>query len=183
VGRLGVAASYGVPAAAVERAFEQGVNYFYWGTFRHGGFGEAIRHLAPQRDRFILVIQSYARIAGLMGWSVERALRALRLDHADVLLLGLWNKPVPARIMDAARRLKERGPGALRGLFLAQPAVDCADGRGQRLRRHSFSLQRRAHRRRVGHLPAHSKRESARHGELHHHQLGATHESQEDPQE
>jgi len=44
-----------------------------------------------------------------MGWSVERALRALRLDHADVLLLGLWNKPVPARIMDAARRLKERG--------------------------------------------------------------------------
>jgi aryl-alcohol dehydrogenase-like predicted oxidoreductase len=99
VGRLGVAASYGVPAAAVERAFEQGVNYFYWGTFRHGGFGEAIRHLAPQRDRFILVIQSYARIAGLMGWSVERALRALRLDHADVLLLGLWNKPVPARII------------------------------------------------------------------------------------
>jgi predicted aldo/keto reductase-like oxidoreductase len=109
VGRLGVAASYGVPAAAVEKAFEQGVNYFYWGTFRRGGFGEAIRHLAPQRDRFVLVIQSYTRIARLMGWSLERALRQVHLDHADVLLLGLWNKPVPARIMDAARRLKERG--------------------------------------------------------------------------
>ena len=30
VGRMGIAASYGVPAAAVERAFEHGVNYFYW---------------------------------------------------------------------------------------------------------------------------------------------------------
>jgi hypothetical protein len=27
VGRLGISASYGVPTAAVERAFEQGVNY------------------------------------------------------------------------------------------------------------------------------------------------------------
>ena len=108
VGRLGVASSYGVPAAAVERAFEHGVNYFYWGTARRAGFGEAIRHLSPQRDRFVLVIQSYTRVAGLMGWSLERALRELRLDHADVLLLGLWNKPIPARILDAARRLKER---------------------------------------------------------------------------
>ena len=109
VGRLGVAASYGVPAAAVERAFEHGVNYFYWGTFRRGGFGRALRNLAPQRDRFVLVIQSYSRIASLMGLSLERALRQLHLDHADVLLLGLWNKPVPPRILDAARKLKDRG--------------------------------------------------------------------------
>ena len=36
VGRLGMAASYGVPARAVEQAFERGVNYLYWGTFRRG---------------------------------------------------------------------------------------------------------------------------------------------------
>jgi aryl-alcohol dehydrogenase-like predicted oxidoreductase len=109
VGRLGVAASYGVPAAAVEAAFEQGVNYFYWGTLRRSGFGQAIRNLASQRDRMVLVIQSYSRVAGLMGWSLERALRELRLDHADVLLLGLWNGAVPGRILDASRRLKQRG--------------------------------------------------------------------------
>jgi aryl-alcohol dehydrogenase-like predicted oxidoreductase len=109
VGRLGVAASYGVPAAAVEAAFEHGVNYFYWGTFRRSGFGQAIRNLAARRDRIVVVIQSYSRVAELMGWSLERALRALRLDHADVLLLGLWNRPVPDRILDAARKLKERG--------------------------------------------------------------------------
>jgi aryl-alcohol dehydrogenase-like predicted oxidoreductase len=109
VGRLGVAASYGVPAAAVEAAFEHGVNYFYWGTFRRSGLGQAIRNLASRRDRMVVVIQSYSRVAGLMGWSLQRALRALRLDYADVLLLGLWNRPVPERILDAARTCKERG--------------------------------------------------------------------------
>src|SRR5713226_7603929 len=109
VGRLGVSASYGVPAEAVERAFDAGVNYFYWGSMRRSQFGQAIRNLAAQRDRFVLVIQSYSRLAGLMSWSFERALRELRRDHADVLLLGLWGKPVPERILNAARRLKERG--------------------------------------------------------------------------
>jgi aryl-alcohol dehydrogenase-like predicted oxidoreductase len=109
VSRLGVASSYGVPAAAVERAFDHGVNYFYWGSARRGGFGEAIRHLAPQRDRFVLVVQSYSRVANLIAWSLERALHRLHLDHADVLLLGLWNYPVPERIVDAARQVKERG--------------------------------------------------------------------------
>jgi aryl-alcohol dehydrogenase-like predicted oxidoreductase len=109
VGRLGVAASYGVPAAAIERAFERGVNYLYWGSMRRGPFGEALRNLAPQRDRFVLVIQSYSRVAGLIRWSLERALRSLRMDRADVLLLGMWNRPVPARILDACRDVKARG--------------------------------------------------------------------------
>jgi predicted aldo/keto reductase-like oxidoreductase len=109
VGRLGVAASYGVPARAVEQAFERGVNYLYWGSRRSGGFGEAIRHLSPQRQRMVLVIQSYSRVAGLVAPSLEQALHKLRLDCADILLLGLWNKPVAERILDAARKLQERG--------------------------------------------------------------------------
>jgi aryl-alcohol dehydrogenase-like predicted oxidoreductase len=109
VGPLGVAASYGVPAHAVERAFEQGVNYLYWGSIRKLGFGEAIRHLAPQRERLVIVLHSYTRIGQLMGWSVERALRALHLEYVDVLLLGFWNKPLPSRILDAARALRDRG--------------------------------------------------------------------------
>lgn len=108
-GRIGISASYGVPGAAVEKAFEHGVNYLYWGSRRTNGFAGAIRNLAPQRDRFVLVVQSYTRVASLLGWSLERALRSVRLDHADVLLLGMWNKSVPPRILDAARRVKERG--------------------------------------------------------------------------
>ena len=109
VGRLGISASYGVPGDALERAFERGVNYIYWGSRRTSSFGEGLKRLGSHRDKFVLVIQSYTRVAGLMAWSVERALRTLNFDHADVLLLGMWNKPVPPRILDAARRLRQRG--------------------------------------------------------------------------
>ncbi|MGO9228482.1 MAG: aldo/keto reductase [Bryobacteraceae bacterium] len=107
--RLGVSASYGVPGDAVERAFEQGVNYLYWGSMRRDSFGAALRRLGPRRDEFVLVIQSYTRAASLMGWSLERALRALHFDYTDVLLLGMWNKPVKPGILEAAQRLKARG--------------------------------------------------------------------------
>src|SRR5262249_7886068 len=51
----------------------------------------------------------FARMASLLGWSVERGLRRLGYDFADILLLGLWNKPVPEDILDAARALRQRG--------------------------------------------------------------------------
>ena len=107
--RLGLAASYGVPAAAVERAIERGVNYLYWGSLRTKAFGQALRHASSRRESLVLVIQSYTRAASLMAWSVERALRILRYDYGDVLLLGMWNRPLPRRMLDAARRLRERG--------------------------------------------------------------------------
>lgn len=47
VSRLGFGSSYGAPAAAYEMAFhEHGVNFFYWGSIRRAGMGEAIRHLS-----------------------------------------------------------------------------------------------------------------------------------------
>jgi aryl-alcohol dehydrogenase-like predicted oxidoreductase len=107
--RLGLAASYGAPASTVEKAFEHGVNYFYWGSFRRGGFGDGLRALAPQRDKFLLVTQSYSRVGALVGPSLERALRTLHFDYTDVLLLGLWNGKVPPRILDACRKLRQRG--------------------------------------------------------------------------
>lgn len=109
VGRIGIGASYGVPAAAVEKAFEHGVNYLYWGSMRRSAFAEALRNLKPQRERWVLVLQSYSRIARLLQWSIERGLSKVGLDYADILLLGLWNKPVPPRILDACRKLRERG--------------------------------------------------------------------------
>ena len=109
VGRLGLASGYGAPASAVEQAFDRGVNYFYWGSVRRGAFGDGLRRLAPHRDRFLLVLQSYSRIGALVGPSLERALRALHFDYADILLLGLWGGAPPRRILDACGRLRERG--------------------------------------------------------------------------
>ena len=109
VGPLGLSATYGVPAAAVERAFDEGMNYLYWGSFRRPAFGRALRNLARQRDRMVLVVQSYSPFATGIAWSLERSLRQLGFPYADVLLLGMWNRPVPERVRSACRRLRERG--------------------------------------------------------------------------
>ena len=109
VGRLGVASGYGAPGAALERALEHGVNYIYWGSRRGDSFGVALKSLRGERERFVLVIQSYTRMAGLLRPSLESALRKLSFDYTDILMLGMWNKPVPPRILDAAHKLRERG--------------------------------------------------------------------------
>jgi aryl-alcohol dehydrogenase-like predicted oxidoreductase len=117
VSRIGLASSYGAGADAVEEAYgERGINYFYWGSMRRPDFGEGIRRVARRnRDDLVIVIQSYARLPGWMTSSFERALRRLNLDHAEILLLGLHNRPPSGRIMDAALRLREQG----RARFLA----------------------------------------------------------------
>lgn len=111
VGRLGVGASYGVPAAPLERAFhEHGMNYFYWGSMRRHGMRDAIRSISrTNRDDLVVVLQSYDRTGVLMRPLHERGLRALGIDRADVLLLG-WHDSYPSRrVIDAAMGLKEDG--------------------------------------------------------------------------
>jgi aryl-alcohol dehydrogenase-like predicted oxidoreductase len=111
VGRLGVASGYGAPTEAFEEAFEQGCNYFYWGSFRRSNMGDAIKNIASGggRDKLVVVVQVYNRVASMMAASVERALRKAKLDYADVLLLG-WHNSLPSKgIIDAAQKLKDSG--------------------------------------------------------------------------
>jgi aryl-alcohol dehydrogenase-like predicted oxidoreductase len=71
----------------------------------------AIRALAStgRRDRLVIVLQSYSRWAWLLERTFESGLRNLGLDHADVLLLGLYNSSPSAAVVERALRLKERG--------------------------------------------------------------------------
>ncbi|MCP4748781.1 MAG: hypothetical protein GY874_22000 [Desulfobacteraceae bacterium] len=111
VGRIGVACSYGAPAAAFEEAFDQGVNYFYWGSMRKTAMARAIRNILArgQRDQLVIVIQSYSRSPALMEYFYARALRTLNIDTADVLLLGWHNRKPSSRIVERALKMKEKG--------------------------------------------------------------------------
>jgi len=111
VGPLGLAASYGAPASAFEKAFEKGCNYFYWGSMRKSGMRDAIRNICGKgkRDDIVLVLQSYSRSAFLMESFAHKALKALGRDHADILILGWYNKPPSKRILERASAMKEKG--------------------------------------------------------------------------
>ncbi len=110
VSRIGFGGSFNAPTSAYEEGFEAGINVFYWGSIRRGGMGRAIRNLAPRhRDELVVVVQSYARLGTLVKASLCWALRRLRLERADILLLGMHNKPPSRRVMDAALKLREQG--------------------------------------------------------------------------
>jgi len=111
VAPIGIGASYGVGAAAIEKAYhEHGINFFYWGSMRRRGMGEAVRHLAAtDRDRIVVALQTYDRLGFLLETFVARGCRALRIERADILILGYHQKLPSARVVDAARRAKEKG--------------------------------------------------------------------------
>jgi aryl-alcohol dehydrogenase-like predicted oxidoreductase len=113
---IGLAASYGISGSGLERAFERGVNFLYWGAKyapilpRSGDFGAVLRRLgSSHRDKIVTVIQSYARSPEKMTRSIENGLRQIGFDFTDVLLLGWWNLAPPEPFMDAATELVRRG--------------------------------------------------------------------------
>jgi len=111
VGRIAVSGGYGVPAGAVEMAFERGCNYFYHGSFRKKGMNEAIKNLcaAGKRDELFIVAQVYTR----WGWQFRRSfysfLKKTGLDYADALLLGWYNSTPSPKILDICAELREKG--------------------------------------------------------------------------
>ena len=108
--RIGLGSSYGLGANDVERAFDRGINYMYWGSARRSNFGRGIRNIAKRnREDLVVVVQSYSRARFGLRPSLEMALRRLKIDYADVLLLGWWNKTPPDRILDGALALREAG--------------------------------------------------------------------------
>ncbi len=111
VSRIGLGSSFGVSPDDIELAFDLGINYFYWGSIRRPEFGRGIRNLARRaRDQMAVVLQSYARWpVPLMRQRFESGLHRLGLDHADVLLLGWYNRRPPQAILDEAFALRDRG--------------------------------------------------------------------------
>jgi aryl-alcohol dehydrogenase-like predicted oxidoreductase len=97
VSRLGIGSSFTGDPAFIEEAVDQGLNDLYWGSIRRPAFGRAMRNVARggRRDDLVLVVQSYTRVAALMGPSVEVALRRAGVDCFDLLLLSTAETPWP----------------------------------------------------------------------------------------
>lgn len=114
VGRLGISSSYGAPTAAYEEAFEQGCNYFTWGTFVRGRSKQmktAIKNIIARgwRDKLVLAVYSYAHSAAVTNITLPKALKALGTDYADVLLLGFYSLKPRKGIIQGALRMKQQG--------------------------------------------------------------------------
>ncbi len=111
VGPLGVSGGYGAPAGAFEEAFERGCNYFYWGSMRREGMRRAILKLCAKgaREELVILLQSYSRSPGLMERFLIKGLKTLKIERADVLLLGWHNRTPSPRILERALSLKDRG--------------------------------------------------------------------------
>lgn len=110
VSRLGIGSSYGVSREACREAFDAGINYFFWGSTRTTGMALALRDLAPgHREELCVVLQCYARRPSLVSRSISKGLGALRMEYADVLLLGWHEKPPSRGVLDAVAREREKG--------------------------------------------------------------------------
>jgi aryl-alcohol dehydrogenase-like predicted oxidoreductase len=110
VSRLGIGSAYGVSERACRMAFDAGVNYFFWGSVRTPGMGQAIQDISrTQRDQLVVVLECYVRQAMWIPRSVEVGLRNLRIEQADLLLLGWYDRPPSARILEKVAELKEQG--------------------------------------------------------------------------
>ena len=110
VPRMGIGSDSGVPCEALEWAFDQGINYFYWGSRRTKGMKEAILRIAPRwREKMIIVLQTYDYTGLALEHTFLRGLKQLKIDYADAFILGMRNKPIPERIMNKALALKDKG--------------------------------------------------------------------------
>ncbi len=113
-GRLGISSSFGAPAEAFEEAFERGCNYFTLGTFIKGTAQKmvtAVKNIAAkgEREKLVVAMYSYAHNNFLTEYFLNRRLRSLGLEYADVLLLGYYSKRPPQKTIDGILKLKEKG--------------------------------------------------------------------------
>ena len=110
VGAIGLGSSYGVGGKDIERAFDNGVNFFMWGMRRRDGFGEGLRALTRNhRENTVIALQTYTRVDWMMKPFFESGLRSLKTDYVDLLCLAWWNDVPSRRILDAAIALREAG--------------------------------------------------------------------------
>jgi predicted aldo/keto reductase-like oxidoreductase len=111
VSRIGLASGYGVPTAAIEKAFhEYGVNYFYLSLLKRGNMVRAIRTLAPKhRDELRIVLARPTKGGYFLQSFVERWLTKLKIEQLDGVILQYQQKPLRRKLVERVHRLTDSG--------------------------------------------------------------------------
>jgi predicted aldo/keto reductase-like oxidoreductase len=111
VSRIGLASGFGVPTAAIEKAFhEYGVNYFYLSLLKRGHMAQAIRNLAPKNRDELRIVLAKPTFSGFFLQSfVERWLKKLKIEQADLVVLQGLRKPPGQKLVDRVHRLRDSG--------------------------------------------------------------------------
>lgn len=112
--RLGLGTTYGLKAADIAWAVENGLNYVFWGSFRRSSVPKAVKLLgSAKRDKIILAAACYGHklvnTPLVVRRSLERALQRLKIDYLDVFQLG-WISAKPSdEIIETLLKLREEG--------------------------------------------------------------------------
>lgn len=111
VSRMGLASGYGVPTAAIEKAFhEYGINYLWLSLLLPRHMVRAVRNLAPRyRDQLRIVVAWPAFAASFLQGSVERFLRTLGIERADLLVVQGLSRPPGHALLDRLHQVKNSG--------------------------------------------------------------------------
>jgi aryl-alcohol dehydrogenase-like predicted oxidoreductase len=111
VRRMGFASGYNPPKDALLWAFEQGVNYFWWGAVRRRNMERAVREIvaAGRRAELVVAIQFFIHLPAQMERIVVDSLRRLGTDYADFLIFGYFNRFPGENLLVKARELKQKG--------------------------------------------------------------------------
>ena len=114
VSRIGLASGYGVPTAAIEKAFhEHGINYLYVSPILNlGNMVKAIRNLVPSHRDELFIVLARPFFGGFGGFRlekfVERWLKKLKLEWTDLLFQDV-RKPLSQKLTDRVQRLRDSG--------------------------------------------------------------------------
>ena len=109
--RIGLASGFGVPTAAIEKAFhEYGVNYLWLSVFMPRGMVRAIHNLAPKHRDELRIVLAKPTFGGFFLQSfVERWLKKLQIEQADLVVLQAQRKPLNQKLVDRIHRLRDSG--------------------------------------------------------------------------
>jgi len=113
IGRLGIAANYGLNSKGIEEAFERGCNYFLYGSILKGYSNEmtkAINNIikSGKRDKLFISSITFWHNDFLNKISIKKALSKIHTDYLDAVILGLYNNKPSDKIIEGLIKLKEK---------------------------------------------------------------------------